>query len=108
MENKIIAVQWGDHYEESLYEMIDYMRECEGLDEDEIVGIEVELCEEANVYSDKDYKAIQDIIYDECEIYDNTYFQEKREKIMELVDSVKYYNSVKKYIITKKDYDYSF
>ena len=53
MENKIIAVQWGDHYEESLYEMIDYMRECEGLDEDEIVGIVVELCEEAETFIEK-------------------------------------------------------
>ena len=79
MENKIIAVQWGDHYEESLYKMIDYMRECEGLDEDEIVGIQVEFCEEANVYSDKDYIEIQNIIYGE-DIYVGDYFEKKKKK----------------------------
>ena len=53
MEKKIVKVLWGDdHYEDTLEETIHYMIEHEELYKDEIVGKQVEFCEEANVYGD--------------------------------------------------------
>lgn len=107
-EKIISAVLWNDYYEDSLYEMIDYLKEYEELTKEEIVGQEVEFCEKANVYDKNDYYKIQDIIYSESDIYCDEYFQEKRREIMELVESVKYHSPFKKYIITEEDYDDSF
>ena len=69
MEKKIVSVLGGDdHYEDTLEEMIHYMIEYEELFKDEIVGIQVEFCVEANVYSDKEDVEIQNIIYQEEDI----------------------------------------
>jgi len=107
-EKNIVAVLWGDdHYEDTLEEMIDYMI-SDGLTKEEIVGMEVEFCEEASVYADEDYYKIQDIVYSEADIYCDEYFQEKRREIMKLIESVKYHSPFKKYIITEKDYNDSF
>lgn len=104
-QKEIIAYLWGDdHYEDSLEEMIEYMEFCD-LSKDEIVGIEIELCEKANVYLEEDYIKIQDIIYGESEIYDDDYFQNTRDEIMKLIESVKYYSPFKKYTITEEDYE---
>ena len=106
MEKNIVKVLWGDdHYEDTLEEMIHYMIEYEELSKDEIVGKQVEFCEEANVYSDKDYVEIQNIIYGEEDIYIDDYFEKKREEIMKLIESVKYYNPFQKYVITEEDYE---
>ena len=106
MEKKIVKVLWGDdHYEDTLEETIHYMIEHEELYKDEIVGKQVEFCEEANVYSDKDYVEIQNIIYGEEDIYIGDYFEKKREEIMTLIESVKYYNPFQKYVITEEDYE---
>jgi hypothetical protein len=106
MEKKIVSVLWGDdHYEDTLGEMIHYMIEYEELSKDEIVGIQVEFCEEANVYSDKDYVEIQNVIYGEDCIYVGDYFEKKREEIMKLIESVKYYSPFQKYVITEEDYE---
>lgn len=107
MENKeTVAVLWGDdHYEDTLEEMIDCMINGEDLSKDEIVGMEVEFCENANVYSDEDYVKIQDVIYQEADLYDNDYFAEKRTEIMKLIESVKYYSPFQKYTITEEDYE---
>lgn len=65
-EKDIVVVLWNDHYESSLYEMIDYLKECEELKKEEIIGMEVEFCEEASVYNDEDYykmkEGIEEII----------------------------------------------
>ena len=105
MEKKIVKVLWGDdHYEDTLEEAIHYMIEHEELCKDGIVGKQVEFCEEANVYSDKDYIEIQNIIYGE-DIYVGDYFEKKREEIMTLIESVKYYSPFQKYVITEEDYE---
>ena len=106
MEKNIVKVLWGDdHYEDTLEETIHYMIEHEELYKDEIVGKQVEFCEEANVYSDKDYVEIQNIIYGEEDVYIGDYFEKKREEIMKLIESVKYYNPFQKYVITEEDYE---
>ena len=106
MEKNIVKVLWGDdHYEDTLEEMIHYMIEHEELYKDGIVGKQVEFCEEANVYSDKDYIEIQNIIYGEEDIYICNYIKKKKEEIMKLIESVKYYNPFQKYVITEEDYE---
>ena len=57
-----------------------------------------------NVYSDKDYIEIQNIVYGE-DIYVGDYFEKKREEIMTLIESVKYYNPFQKYVITEEDFE---
>ena len=106
MEKNIVKVLCGDdHYEDTLEEMIHYLIEYEELSKDEIIGKQVEFCEEANVYSDKGYVEIQNIIYGEEDIYIGDYFEKKREEIMKLIESVKYYNPFQKYVITEEDFE---
>lgn len=103
--NKVVSILWGDdHYEDTIKEMIEYM-DSDGLGKQEIVGIEVELCEEANVYDEQDCQKIEDVIYGESEIYEGRYFEEKRVEIMKLIESIKYHSPFKKYIITEEDYN---
>lgn len=105
-EKQIVSVLWGDdHYEDSIEEMIHYMSEYEELTKEEIVGITVEFCCEADVYSSADYCKIQDILYSEADIYVDRYFEEKRAEIMKLIESVKYHEPFQKYIITEEDYN---
>lgn len=106
MGKQIVSVLWGDdHYEDSLEEMLDYMIEEEELSKEEIVGIEVEFCENANVYSDNDYTKIQDIVYQEADVYISEYFEEKRDEIMKLIGSIKYHSPFQKYVITEEDFE---
>lgn len=106
MKDKIVACLWNDdHYEDSLEEMIHYMIEYEELEKEDIISQVVEFCEEANVYSNKDYCAIQDILYSNLDQYEGEYFEKEVEAILKRVEGVKYYNPVQKYVITEEDYN---
>ena len=106
MERKITQVLWGDdHYEETLEEMIQYLIEYEELTKDEIVGMEVEFCEEANVYSDKQLFEIEDILFGELEFYEGDYFEKSVQEVLLKIKDIKYHSPFQKYIITSEDYE---
>lgn len=103
--NKVVSILWGDdHFEDTIEEMIEYM-ESDGLSKEDIVGIEVELCEDANVYDKQDCQKIEDILYEGIGQCEGDYFEEKVIEIMKLVESVKYHSPFKKYIITEEDFE---
>lgn len=106
MEKQIVSVLWGDdHYEDSLEEMLHYMIEEEELSKEEIVGIEVEFCENANVYSDKQVSKIEDILYGELTLYEGDYFEKEVEQIILKIKDIKYHSPFQKYIITEEDFE---
>ena len=41
----------------------------------------------------------------EEDVYIGDYFEKKREEIMKLIESVKYYNPFQKYVITEEDFE---
>jgi hypothetical protein len=106
MERKIAQVLWGDdHYEETLEEMIHYMIEYEELTKDEIVGMEVEFCEEANVYSYKQLFEIEDILCGELEFYEGDYFEKAVGEVLSKIKDIKYHSPFQKYVITEDDFE---
>lgn len=105
-EKQIVSVLWGDdHYEDSLEEMIHYMSEYEELTKEEIVGITVEFCCEADVYSSDDYIKIQNILFEGISNCEGDYFENEVIEILKKVENMKYYDPFQKYIITEEDYD---
>ena len=104
-KQEIIAYLWGDdHYEDSLEEMIEYMISDE-VGKEYIIGMKIELCEEANVYSDDDYVKIQDILYEGIGQCEGDYFEREVVEILKKIEYVKYYSPFKKYTITEEDYE---
>jgi len=102
MKKKYYNFNDGETTDESLWEIIEYLKGSD-IDDEDIVGMDLEICEEANVYSNADYVKIQDILYSEADLYCDEYFDKAREEILNKVESVKYLNPIKKYIITKED-----
>lgn len=94
----------GDYIDEEISEIIQYMFE-DDIPMEDIIGTTLDVCEQANVYSDKDYLKIQDIIYSEADLYCDEYFQRQRELIMNTIQSMEYYDSVGKYVITVEDWN---
>lgn len=92
----------GDYIDEDLSEIIQYMLDTDMSVED-IVGTTLDVCEEANVYSDSDYVKIQDVIYGQADLYCDEQFQKQRTLIMNTIEAMKYYDSVGKYIVTLED-----
>jgi len=92
----------GETTDESLWEIIQYLKDAD-IDDEDILGMDLEICELKSVYSGDDYMKIQDILYSEADLYCDEYFQRARAEILNKVESVKYLNPIEKYIITKED-----
>jgi hypothetical protein len=104
MENKYYSYNNGDYVDENILEVVQYMVD-DDLCMDDIIGKTLDICEKTNVYSDKDYLKVQEIIYSEADIFDDDYFQRERVEIMNKIESMKYFDTVGKYTITPEDWN---
>lgn len=94
----------GDYIDEDISEIIQYMFE-DDIPMEDIIGTTLDVGELTNIYSDKDYLKIQDIIYGEADLYCDEKFQRQRTEIMKMIEDMKYLEPVSKYVITEEDWN---
>lgn len=95
-------------FDNSLWEVINYLIDVEELEKEDIVGFVLDVAEKEQSVDDEIINEMADLLYDRCEdrFDDNEYLENKLKKIFDQFRNIKmYYPSGETYTITEEDYN---